>query len=76
MLTVEELPPGSRLCVGLSAQLLLQVKVQLSGVKGHSALSKFGTVTGPTCLETHKRKEEICRGKIYADSVRLYKSKL
>lgn len=55
ILTVEQLSSGSRLCVSLSIQLLLQLNVQLSGVKGRSAESKFGILTGLTCLETHKQ---------------------
>lgn len=47
ILTAEQLPPGSRLSVSLSAQLLLQLDVQISGVKGRS-------ITGLTCTETHK----------------------
>ncbi len=56
ILTVEELSLGSRRSVSLSAQLLLQLNVQLSGVKGCSAVIKLGTVIGLTCLETHKHR--------------------
>ncbi len=56
ILTVEELSLGSRRSISLSAQLLLQLNVQLSGVKGRSAVIKLGTVIGLTCLETHKHR--------------------
>lgn len=53
ILTVEELSPRSRLCVRLSVQLLLQLNVQLSGIKGCSAVSLLGT--DPTCLEAQTK---------------------
>lgn len=60
ILTAKKLSPRSM----LSAQLLLQLKVQLCGVKGCSAAIELGSFTGPNCssqkTEKSDKKQTLC----------------